>query len=76
MTRSVVMALHGRVGEALAMNPAGVLVAAGVALAAVALVAVSATGRGGAAWRRFFASYGAASAAVLVGHWFAVLFAK
>ena len=70
------MTLHGHLGDALAINPAGVLFAVGIALVGVTLAVVSVTGRGGARARRFFVSYGSATAAVLIAHWVAVLFAK
>lgn len=65
MTRSVLMTLHGRFEEAVAMNPVGPVFVAGLLLLAVAF----ATGKG---WR-VTAYYGGATAALLVANWIAVL---
>ena len=66
MTRSVLMTLDGRIGEALSLNPGGPVLVAGLLLLAVAF----ATGR---AWRAT-AWYGGFFATLVVANWIAVLF--
>ena len=65
MTRSVLMTLHGRLADAVAVNPVGPIFVAGVGL----LAAAFATGR---LWRAT-AYYGGATAALLLANWVAVL---
>jgi hypothetical protein len=73
ITRSVVLSLHGRLGDALAVNPAGALFALGLVLLAVGLLVVARYERFGATFRRFFVSYGSATLAVMLVHWVAAL---
>jgi hypothetical protein len=83
MTRAVLLTLGGRFRDALAANPAGLLLVAGLALLACALLAVSVSrrARGPAAAgllagrvRAGARAYGLLLVAVLFAHWLAELF--
>jgi Protein of unknown function (DUF2752) len=78
MTRSVLLSLHGRVGDALALNPAGPLLVAGLVLfsAAMFFLAFYERKHAGAAAARVRSSitrgalaYAALLVFVWVGHW-------
>jgi hypothetical protein len=73
MTRSVVMTLHGDLGRALALNPGGPLLVAGLALLVVALAARALTGSPRPALSRYLVPYAAATLSVLVAHWLVVV---
>jgi hypothetical protein len=73
LTRGVVLTLHGRLADALAVNPAGPLVALGVAALAAWLALGASRGAATTAPSRVLTSYSAFTLAVLVAHWLVVL---
>ena len=83
MTRSVLLSLHGRVGEALSVNPAGPVLVLGVALFSAAMfylmlyerrhAGTAAAARVRRAITRGALAYAALLMAVWLGHWLSVI---
>ncbi len=86
MTRSVLLALHGQIGDALSLNPGGPLLVAGGLLFSAALLALTfrrLRGRDATdatpadtVLRRFILSasaYGGLTTVVLLAHWVRVI---
>ena len=78
MTRSTLLAVHGQLGAAWHLNPAGALLAPGLFVFACALLFLACyqlthpardAGRMHAHLRRLTSAYAALFVAVLVGHW-------
>lgn len=72
MSRSVILTMHGDVGEAVMLNPAGPLLVGGVVAAAI-LLGFTAFRRGKAPARRWMLpallGYSGLYVSVLIGHW-------
>ena len=76
MTRSFILAVHGQLGEALRLNPAGPLLVLGM-FAAAAMLAFAAIRSRETDVRRWLIpatlAYAGVYVAVLIGHWLAVI---
>jgi Protein of unknown function (DUF2752) len=85
MTRSVLLSLHGQFGEAVALNPAGLLLVAGLVLFSLALLFLMfyrqrhtslAAGAVQRRIRRGASVYGSLLVLVLFAHWFVEVAAR